>query len=206
VFSPSGDLNPGALSINGQRESANGFMVNGADAEETGSMAAAIIPNLESIAEFRIPYGPAFRAIETRREFAGGDVPYLANLCHDSRACLYACMYAPPHEFAINIPKILTNARVESYRHRRHTILVGSEQQSAGTHWSKDHRRSYHGRSQSQVPQRRRARLLLSKRPAFIRSSNLSLVDSVGVSLGHRVHFFGRHLSGYFPLATRPFI
>ncbi len=54
VFSPSGDLNPGTLSINGQRESANGFMVNGADAEETGSMAAAIIPNLDSIDEFRI--------------------------------------------------------------------------------------------------------------------------------------------------------
>ncbi len=54
VFSPSGDLNPGQLSINGQRESANGFMVNGADAEETGSMAAAIVPNLDSIAEFRI--------------------------------------------------------------------------------------------------------------------------------------------------------
>ncbi len=54
VFSPSGDLNPGTISINGQRESANGFLVNGADAEETGSMAAAIIPNLDSIAEFRI--------------------------------------------------------------------------------------------------------------------------------------------------------
>ncbi|MGB9067856.1 MAG: carboxypeptidase regulatory-like domain-containing protein [Candidatus Acidiferrales bacterium] len=54
VFSPSGDLNPGVLSINGQRESTNGFMVNGADAEETGSMAAAVIPNLDSIAEFRI--------------------------------------------------------------------------------------------------------------------------------------------------------
>jgi hypothetical protein len=54
VFSPSGDLNPGTLSINGQRESANGFMVDGADAEETGSLAAAIIPNLDSIDEFRI--------------------------------------------------------------------------------------------------------------------------------------------------------
>jgi hypothetical protein len=54
VFSPSGDLNPGTLSINGQRESANGFMINGADAEETGSMTAAIVPNLDSIAEFRI--------------------------------------------------------------------------------------------------------------------------------------------------------
>jgi hypothetical protein len=54
VFSPSGDINPGTLSINGQRESANGFMINGADAEETGSLAAAIVPNLDSIAEFRI--------------------------------------------------------------------------------------------------------------------------------------------------------
>lgn len=54
VFSPSGDLNPGTLSINGQRESANGFTLNGADAEEMGSMSAAIVPNLDSIAEFRI--------------------------------------------------------------------------------------------------------------------------------------------------------
>jgi len=54
VFSPSGDLNPGVLSIDGQRESANGYIVNGANAEETGSLTAAIIPNLDSIAEFRI--------------------------------------------------------------------------------------------------------------------------------------------------------
>jgi hypothetical protein len=54
VFPPSGDLNAGTISINGQRESANGYLVNGSDAEETGSMAAAIIPNLDSIVEFRI--------------------------------------------------------------------------------------------------------------------------------------------------------
>jgi hypothetical protein len=54
VFSPSGDLNPGVLSINGQRESANGYIVNGANAEENGSLTAAIIPNFDSIAEFRI--------------------------------------------------------------------------------------------------------------------------------------------------------
>jgi hypothetical protein len=57
VFSPSGDLNPGTLSINGQRESANGFTINGAYAEETGSLSAAIVPNLDSIAEFRILSG-----------------------------------------------------------------------------------------------------------------------------------------------------
>jgi citrate/tricarballylate utilization protein len=59
---------------------------------------------------------PVFRAIETRREFGKGDVFYLSNLCHDCRACYYACMFTPPHEFAINIPKILGEARMETYR------------------------------------------------------------------------------------------
>jgi hypothetical protein len=51
---PSGDLNPGNLSVSGQRESANGFMVNGGDVEEGGQMGTSIVPNLDSIAEFRI--------------------------------------------------------------------------------------------------------------------------------------------------------
>jgi hypothetical protein len=54
VLSPSGDLNPGTISINGQREFANAFIVNGSDVEEDVNMGAAIIPNLDSIAEFRI--------------------------------------------------------------------------------------------------------------------------------------------------------
>ena len=54
AFSPSGDLNPGTISINGQREFANSFMVNGSDVEEDVNMGSAIIPNLDSIAEFRI--------------------------------------------------------------------------------------------------------------------------------------------------------
>jgi hypothetical protein len=54
VLSPSGDLNPGTISINGSREFANAFIVNGSDAEEDVNMGAAIIPNLDSIAEFRI--------------------------------------------------------------------------------------------------------------------------------------------------------
>jgi hypothetical protein len=54
AFSPSGDLNPGTVSINGQREFANSFMVNGSDVEEDVNMGSAIIPNLDSIAEFRI--------------------------------------------------------------------------------------------------------------------------------------------------------
>jgi citrate/tricarballylate utilization protein len=58
---------------------------------------------------------PVFRAIETRREFGKGDVFYLSNLCHDCRACYYACMYTPPHEFAINIPQIMSEVRLASY-------------------------------------------------------------------------------------------
>jgi hypothetical protein len=54
AFSPSGDLNPGTISINGQREFANSFVLNGSDVEEDVNMGAAIIPNLDSIAEFRI--------------------------------------------------------------------------------------------------------------------------------------------------------
>src|SRR5271167_2411414 len=54
VLSPSGDLNPGTISINGQREFANSFIVNGSDVEEDVNNGASVIPNLDSIAEFRI--------------------------------------------------------------------------------------------------------------------------------------------------------
>jgi Carboxypeptidase regulatory-like domain len=112
VFSPSGGLNPGTVSINGQRESANGFMVNGADAEETGSMAAAIIPNLDSIAEFRIlsansdaEYGQYTGGqinVITKsgtNEFHGDAFDFLRNTDLDARN------YSPPlveHSFRIN--------------------------------------------------------------------------------------------------------
>jgi hypothetical protein len=54
ALSPSGDLNPGTISINGQREFANAFIVNGSDVEEDVNMGTAVVPNLDSIAEFRI--------------------------------------------------------------------------------------------------------------------------------------------------------
>ena len=71
VFSPSGDLNPGTISINGQREFANVFIVNGTDAEEDVNMGTSIIPNLDSIAEFRILTGN-FDA--EYGEFSGGQI------------------------------------------------------------------------------------------------------------------------------------
>ena len=54
ALSPSGGLNPGTISINGQREFSNSYTVNGSDAEEDVNAGTAIIPNLDSIADFRI--------------------------------------------------------------------------------------------------------------------------------------------------------
>jgi hypothetical protein len=51
---PSGDANPGSLSISGQRETSNGFRVNGADTEEDVNMGTSIMPNLDSIDSFRV--------------------------------------------------------------------------------------------------------------------------------------------------------
>src|SRR6516165_11067779 len=49
-----GGLNAGNQSVNGQREASNGFMVNGSNVEEGKNNGAAMIPNLDSIAQFRI--------------------------------------------------------------------------------------------------------------------------------------------------------
>ena len=54
VLNPSGTLNPGTISVNGQREFANYFSVNGADVEEDVNAGTAIVPNLDAIDEFRI--------------------------------------------------------------------------------------------------------------------------------------------------------
>lgn len=59
---------------------------------------------------------PVFKAIELRRTFSENDIVYLANLCHDCRGCYYACQYAPPHTFDINIPKVFGTLRLETYK------------------------------------------------------------------------------------------
>jgi hypothetical protein len=50
----SGDQNPGNLSVNGMRESANGYLLNGVSVQEYGYSGTAVVPNLDSLAEFRI--------------------------------------------------------------------------------------------------------------------------------------------------------
>jgi len=60
-------------------------------------------------------YCAVFPALERRTELREEDITHLANLCHDCRACFTACMYAPPHEFAINPPAVLSQVRRRSY-------------------------------------------------------------------------------------------
>src|SRR5437868_8419320 len=50
----SGNMSAGQVSVNGQRESANSFLVNGGDVEESVDNGASIIPTLDSIEEFRL--------------------------------------------------------------------------------------------------------------------------------------------------------
>jgi citrate/tricarballylate utilization protein len=77
-----------------------------------------------------------FPAMELRRTFSDQDLKYLANLCHNCRDCYYACQYAPPHEFALNVPRALGELRLETYREftrpgflaglfRRNSLSVG---------------------------------------------------------------------------------
>jgi citrate/tricarballylate utilization protein len=56
-----------------------------------------------------------FPAMTRRLEFGRADVHFLANLCHNCGACLHACQYAPPHEFAVNVPKAMAEVRQQTY-------------------------------------------------------------------------------------------
>jgi citrate/tricarballylate utilization protein len=61
-------------------------------------------------------YCAVFPALERRLEFSENEVHYLANLCHNCGACLYACQYAPPHEFQLNFPRVLAQVRKQTYK------------------------------------------------------------------------------------------
>ena len=94
----SGDLNPGTLSVNGERESANSFLVNGGDVEEGLTQGASIVPTLDSIQEFRLltnsfdaeygKFGGAIVNVLTKsgtNSFHGDIYEYLRNAKLDSR-------------------------------------------------------------------------------------------------------------------------
>jgi citrate/tricarballylate utilization protein len=57
-----------------------------------------------------------FPAMARRLEFTENDVMYLGNLCHNCGSCLYACQFSPPHEFQVNVPRLMARVRGETYR------------------------------------------------------------------------------------------
>lgn len=73
-----------------------------------------------------------FPAMTQRLEFGKADIHYLANLCHNCGACLHACQYAPPHEFAINVPKAMAQARLETYQQYAQPAAFGALYRRAG--------------------------------------------------------------------------
>ena len=71
-----------------------------------------------------------FPSLQQLRHFSEGDLTQLANLCHNCRACHYACQYSAPHDFNINIPQALAQVRVESWQQfARPRILANAFQQ-----------------------------------------------------------------------------
>lgn len=60
-------------------------------------------------------YCAVFPAIARQRAFSDGDLTQLANLCHNCRGCYYACQFTAPHEFDLNVPKVLAEVRQDSW-------------------------------------------------------------------------------------------
>src|SRR5690242_3068122 len=63
--------------------------------------------------------------MERRLQFSDADLDYLANLCHNCGECYYACQYAPPHEFGVNVPRTLAQIRADYYRRRAWSHIYG---------------------------------------------------------------------------------
>ncbi|MCK2148765.1 tricarballylate utilization 4Fe-4S protein TcuB [Marinobacter alexandrii] len=61
-------------------------------------------------------YCSVFPALHRQRELEDSELQQLANLCHNCRACHYACQYTAPHEFAINVPAALAEVRQQVWQ------------------------------------------------------------------------------------------
>ena len=100
--------------------------MHGTDGESDAILGARRAMEVCNACRYCEGFCAVFPAMELRREFAEGDLEYLANLCHSCRGCYYACQYAPPHEFGINVPQVLAEVRHESYaRHAWPGALAG---------------------------------------------------------------------------------
>ncbi len=98
AVAPSGQLNPGNLSISGQRESANSFLVNGSDVQERMNGGTSLVPDLDSVDQFRVltsnfdpqygNYNGGIVSVITKSggdAFHGGAFDFVRNTSFDAR-------------------------------------------------------------------------------------------------------------------------
>lgn len=69
-------------------------------------------------------YCAVWDAIERHESILKSDLKYLSHLCHDCRECYYVCPYTDPHEFNLNIPKVLSEIRSDTYGENIHPIFL----------------------------------------------------------------------------------
>jgi citrate/tricarballylate utilization protein len=89
--------------------------IAGLKAEATSDAEGRRVLTICNACRYCEQFCPVFPAMERRLDFAKADLTYLANLCHNCGECLYACQFAPPHEFGINVPQTLGAIRAHSY-------------------------------------------------------------------------------------------
>lgn len=70
-------------------------------------------------------YCDVFPELFALPEMTQASATHLANLCHNCRGCYYACQYAPPHAFDLNLPAVLADLRQDTWeRHARPQALA----------------------------------------------------------------------------------
>ena len=79
-------------------------------------------------------YCAVFTSLERRPRLTAGDLTQLAHLCHDCRNCFYACMYSPPHAFAVNPPQLFSALRRATYDRQRRSLVKAMPPALRGWH------------------------------------------------------------------------
>src|SRR5512144_875935 len=99
-------------------ETVKSAAVSGADASGAASSAAEVevarVMQICNACRYCEGFCAVFPAMTRRLEFGKADVHYLASLCHNCGACLDACEYAPPTEFAVNVPWAMARVRLRT--------------------------------------------------------------------------------------------
>ena len=68
---------------------------------------------------------PVFPEMTRYRNFKSNEVLYLANLCHNCKGCYHGCQYAEPHEFNVNVPRVFSLLRQDTFSHYTFPAKMG---------------------------------------------------------------------------------